>query len=62
MFTFDRETATVAAMAMCIAGTIYMYTELKKTKDEIGDIKTIVEPMHGQTTTTPLSAIAEVQQ
>ena len=62
MFTFDRETATAAAMAMCIAGTIYMYMELKKTKDDISDIKTVIENMHRQYTVQPLSAIPEIQE
>jgi hypothetical protein len=34
MFTFDRETATIAVVIVCIAATLYMYRELKMTKDE----------------------------
>lgn len=34
MFTFDRDTATLVAVVVCIAATAYLYRELKKTKEE----------------------------
>ena len=35
MFAFDRDTATLVATVVCIAATIYLYRELKKTRDEL---------------------------
>lgn len=34
MFALDRETATIVAVIVCIAATVYLYRELKKTKDD----------------------------
>lgn len=34
MFAFDRDTATLVAVAVCIAATVYLFKELKKTKEE----------------------------
>ena len=34
MFTFDRDTATLVAIVVCIAATAYLYRELKKTREE----------------------------
>ena len=39
MFTFDRETAIIVAIIMCIAASIYMYKELKTTKEEMESVK-----------------------
>lgn len=35
MFAFDRDTATLVAVIVCIAATIYIYREMRKTKDEL---------------------------
>lgn len=35
MFAFDRDTATLVAVVVCIAATVYMYREMRKTKDEL---------------------------
>jgi hypothetical protein len=35
MFAFDRETATMVAVVVCIAATVYMFREMRKTKDEL---------------------------
>lgn len=35
MFAFDRETATIVAVVVCVAATIYLFRELKKTKEEL---------------------------
>lgn len=34
MFAFDRDTATLVAVVVCIAATAYLFRELKKTKEE----------------------------
>jgi hypothetical protein len=34
MFTFDRDTATIAAIIVCIAATAYLYRELKKIRED----------------------------
>ena len=39
MFTFDRETAIIVAIIMCIAASIYMYKELKTTRVEMESVK-----------------------
>lgn len=35
MFAFDRETATMVAVVVCIAATVYMFREMRRTKDEL---------------------------
>ena len=35
MFAFDRDTATLVAVVVCVAATVYLFRELKKTKDEL---------------------------
>ena len=55
MFTFDRDTATIVAVLMCIVATMYMYRELNKTKSEMDNVKGILRKPHDtfiQTTTT----------
>lgn len=39
MFTFDRDTATIVAVLMCIVATMYMYKELNKTKSEMESVR-----------------------
>tara|TARA_B100001113_G_C20934314_1_gene545853 strand:+ start:222 stop:506 length:285 start_codon:yes stop_codon:yes gene_type:complete len=39
MFTFDKDTAMIVAVIMCIAASIYMYKELKTTKEEMEGVK-----------------------
>ena len=39
MFTFDRDTATIVAVLMCIVATMYMYRELNKTKTEMDNVR-----------------------
>lgn len=34
MFAFDRDTATIVAVVLCIAATAYLFRELKKTREE----------------------------
>jgi len=35
MFAFDRDTATIVAVVVCVAATVYLFRELKKTKEEL---------------------------
>ena len=35
MFAFDRDTATLVAVVVCIAATVYLFRELKKTREEL---------------------------
>ena len=39
MFTFDRDTAMIVAVIMCIAASVYMYKELNTTKEEMEGVK-----------------------
>tara|TARA_B100001113_G_scaffold100861_1_gene81572 strand:- start:3456 stop:3728 length:273 start_codon:yes stop_codon:yes gene_type:complete len=39
MLTFDRDTAIIVAIVVCIAATVYMYLELKNTKEEMEGVK-----------------------
>ena len=39
MLTFDRDTAIIVAIAVCVAATIYMYLELKNNKEEMEGVK-----------------------
>lgn len=38
MFAFDRETATIVAVVVCIAATFYLYREIKRTKEELNSV------------------------
>lgn len=42
MFAFDRETATIVAIVVCIAATAYLFNELKKTKNDIQGFKNVI--------------------
>lgn len=35
MFAFDRDTATLVAVVVCVAATVYLFRELKKTREEL---------------------------
>jgi len=35
MFAFDRDTATLVAVVVCVAATMYLFRELKKTREEL---------------------------
>ena len=39
MLTFDRDTAIIVAIVVCVAATVYMYLELKNTKEEMEGVK-----------------------
>lgn len=39
MFAFDRETATIVAIVVCIAASAYLFNELKKTKSDVEGFK-----------------------
>jgi hypothetical protein len=39
MFSYDRETMLLVAVAVCVLGTLYIYRELKNAKTEISEVK-----------------------
>lgn len=39
MFSYDRETMLLVAVAVCVLGTLYIYRELKSAKNEISEVK-----------------------
>ena len=43
MFTFDRETALLVTVAVCVIASIYMYRELRRSKDDITQIKDVLD-------------------
>lgn len=43
MFSFDRETAILAAVVVCVAASLYMYNELRQSKDDITKIKNFLD-------------------
>jgi sensor c-di-GMP phosphodiesterase-like protein len=43
MFALDRETATILAVVVCIAASVYLYRELKGSKDEITKITSFLD-------------------
>lgn len=43
MFSLDRETAILAAVIVCAAASLYMYNELRQSKDDITKIKTFLD-------------------
>ena len=43
MFAFDRETALLVAVAVCVVASVYMYRELRRSKDDITQIKDVLD-------------------
>ena len=43
MFALDRETAILVGVVVCIAASVYMYRELKNSKEDITKIKTFLD-------------------
>jgi len=39
MFSYDRETMLLVAVAVCVLGTLYIYRELKNARNEISEVK-----------------------
>lgn len=35
MFAFDRDTATLVAVVVCVAATVYLFRELRRTREEL---------------------------
>ena len=46
MFALDRETAILAAVVVCVAASLYMYNELRQSKDDITKIKSFLDRVH----------------
>jgi len=61
MLSFDRETLTIAAIVVCIAATVYMYSEFSKAKNDIEGIKGFCNKLvqaHTPPPTRPLTSKA----
>jgi len=43
MFSLDRETVILTAVIVCAAASLYMYNELRQSKDDITKIKTFLD-------------------
>ena len=43
MFTLNRDTAMMAAVAVCVLATIYVYREFSKTKNDLYEMKNLVD-------------------
>lgn len=43
MFGLDRDTAIITAVVICIVASAYLYRELKKSQEEIGQVKSFIE-------------------
>ena len=48
MVALDRETLTVAAIAVALAGTFYLYKELKQTNQDVLNCKTYTQTLATQ--------------
>ena len=45
MFSFDRETMMLIAVAMCILGSLYLYSELRNTRNDVSEVRTFSSQM-----------------
>ena len=45
MFALDRETMMLIALAMCVLGSLYLYSELKNTRNDVSEMKTFSSQM-----------------
>ena len=43
MFGLDRDTAIITAVVICVVATAYLYRELKKSQEEIDQVKSFIE-------------------
>lgn len=43
LFGLDRDTAIISAVVICVVATAYLYRELKKSREEIGQVKSFIE-------------------
>tara|TARA_Y100000385_G_scaffold244423_1_gene262482 strand:- start:62 stop:358 length:297 start_codon:yes stop_codon:yes gene_type:complete len=43
LFGLDRDTAIISAVVICVVATAYLYRELKKSKEEISQVKNFIE-------------------
>ena len=67
MFALDRETTIALAIVACIATSYYIYTDLKKSKDDISKIKRFLdrvtsEPEEMYMRGAPPQSVTEVQR
>jgi hypothetical protein len=43
MFGLDRDTAIITAVVICVVASAYLYRELKKSQEEIDQVKSFIE-------------------
>ena len=43
MFSFDRDTTLIASVAVCIVATIFLYREFRKSKNDLYELKNLVD-------------------
>ena len=43
LFGLDRDTAIITAVVICVVATAYLYRELKKSREEIDQVKSFIE-------------------
>lgn len=43
MLSFDRDTALIVAVVVCIAATLYMFREFGKTKNDLYEMRNLVD-------------------
>lgn len=47
MFSFEKDTMTMVAVCVCIAATIYLFSELNKAKSDVHALKGVsMDMMH----------------
>ena len=42
LFCIDRDTAIITAVVICVVATAYLYRELKKSREEIDQVKSFI--------------------
>jgi hypothetical protein len=59
MFAFDRETMLIASVVICLAVMVYMYNDMKKTKEDVNAVKTFSVNLMKNLTIEPVEPAPE---
>jgi len=59
MFAFDRETMLIASVVLCLAVMVYMYNDMKKTKEDVNAVKTFSVNLMKNLTIEPVEPAPE---
>ena len=59
MFAFDRETMLIASVVICLAVMVYMYNDMKKTKEDVNAVKTFSVNLMKNLTIEPVEPTPE---